>query len=151
RSPRVPLIVASTCILLFWVLGVYSPPPSPLNVHETEQLLRGASLVGLIMALTAPHFDLRPRLVVFALSFGVALLLMVQRGIVRMLASPGSSRRRMLIYARQLDRDLFKIVHSISGDKAEFAGLIYDSPWELNGDTSIPWRFLGTWDELEVV
>jgi exopolysaccharide biosynthesis polyprenyl glycosylphosphotransferase len=143
------LIGASACVLLFWLLGVYSRIPSPISVCETEQLLRGVSYITVVAALGTSCLDLRLGAIVFVWSGLIGLLLVVQRGVVRRLLPSRGQRVRALIYARQLDIELFTIIHTVSDYGIEFAGLVYDSPWELNGDTEILCRFIGTRDELK--
>jgi exopolysaccharide biosynthesis polyprenyl glycosylphosphotransferase len=110
------------------------------------------SVIALITALGMSYLDLRLQLATFILSACVALLLVVQRGIVRMLLlRRRHNRRRTLLYALQLDRDLFTIIHSIAGRTIEIVGLLHDSPYELRGNTELPWPVIGTWDELHRV
>ncbi len=150
RFPGAPTICASACILLFWTLGVYSPLPSPLNVYETEQLLRAMSIIAVVAALVISHLGLRLVLGVLIVSSFIALLLIGQRGFVRRLLLPLRHEHiRALLYTRTLDSDLFKAIHTISGNSIEFAGLLYDSPWELKQVNETPCRFVGTSEEVK--
>ncbi len=142
------MIGASACVLLFWLLGVYSSTPSPLNVCETERLLRGMSAVALATSLSVSYLNLRMELAVFMLSFCAVLLLIAQRGFVRMLVPARQSRPRALIYALRRDGDLFTIVRNVSGNTIEFVGVIQESAGEYIDELDIPWPSVGIWDDL---
>jgi exopolysaccharide biosynthesis polyprenyl glycosylphosphotransferase len=135
-------------MILFWMLGVYSPPASPLNVYETEQLLRGMSAVTLVATVGLSYLGFQVAFLVFMLSAFVTVLLVAQRGLVKRLLPSPHKHIRTLIYARQLDKDLFKIIQTISGPTIELVGLLYDSPWELNRDDEML-RYVGAWEELK--
>ena len=148
RSPASPLTVASFCTFLFWVLGVYSSAPSPLNIRETEQLLRAMSVVAVVTIVAGAQLELRLGFCAFVAATLIALLLLGQRHLVRrLLLSPGQ-QMRALIYARQLDGELLNIVHTMSGHRIEFAGLIDDSPWERRRHDEKLCPFVGTLESL---
>lgn len=149
--PTASLIGASACILLFWMLGVYSPPASPLNIYETEQLLRSISVIALVTTVGGAHLDRRLVVITFMESCFIVLVLVAQRGLVRRLLPSCHEQIRALIYARNVDRDLFKIIHTISGHTIALVGMVCDSPGEFNRDDETPCRFAGTWDELKEV
>lgn len=149
--PLAPVITALVCTSVFWMLGVYSPSSSPLNVLETERILRGMSVIAVLAALVTSPLDRRSGFGIFMLSAAVVLLLLAQRGFVSRLYPSRYERIRTLIYARALDNDLFKIIQAMSGHTIELVGLLYDSPWELSQDAGTVCRFAGTLDELKRV
>jgi exopolysaccharide biosynthesis polyprenyl glycosylphosphotransferase len=151
RFLAAPLIGASACILLFWMLGVYSPPASPLNIYETEQLLRSTSIIALVTILGGARLDLRLVLTALGASCFITLLLIAQRGLVRHLLPSCHEQIRALIYARDVDKDLFTIIHTISVHTITLVGLVCDSPWELSRRDEMPCRFAGTWNQLKQI
>lgn len=147
--PAALFIGASACTLLFWPLGVYSALPSPLNIHETEQLLRGTSIIALVSTIGASYVDFHLALITLTASILGGLLLIAQRGFVRRILFPPRERIRVLIYARRFDGDLLAIIHTVSARSIELAGLLCDSPWELSWSEDTPCRFVGTLNELK--
>jgi exopolysaccharide biosynthesis polyprenyl glycosylphosphotransferase len=104
----------------------------------------------MVAILVVSHLELSLGLEMCVILVFIALLLVTQRYLVWRLPSR-REQVRALIYARELDEELFRIIRTISGHQIEFAGLIYDSPWELNQDEETPWRFVGTWAEIRRV
>ena len=145
------LLVTSAGVIVFWNRGVYSPVFSPLNINETEQLLRSISYITLVTALFVSYIDLRLEMPVFMSSCIVALLLTMQRGLARRLMSSSRTQMLALIYARQLDLELLNAVHTASGNTLEFAGLLCDDPGDRAASKDAPYEFFGTWSDVQKV
>src|SRR5579884_1390680 len=68
RYLTLPLVLPAVYVFLFWVVGIYSLPSTPLNVSETEQLLRATTFIAAVGTVMAAYLDLDLGFTVFMTS-----------------------------------------------------------------------------------
>ncbi len=146
-----PLAVGMLCTLLFSSLGVYSHASTPLNIHETEQILRGISSAALTAGLLCLYIDYRLEATVCGSTAAALALLMLQRSTSRKILKRRLRRERILLYIAQPDRDVLRDLSDTKSAYGEIAGLLYKNESDLEALNDLDCGNASEWKELPTV
>ena len=146
-----PLAVGMLCALMFSSLGVYSQASTPLDIAETEQMLRGATYATLIAGLSCLYIDYRLEVVVCASTSMGFTLLMLQRSTSRKILKGRLRRERILLYMAQPHPDVLCEIRDSASAYGDIVGLLYSGTSDFEALSDLGCGNASEWKELPTV
>jgi exopolysaccharide biosynthesis polyprenyl glycosylphosphotransferase len=148
-------IISFIVVVVLAQLGVYSPPATPMNIGETERLVRGIGVGAVTATAWCIYSHTQVTLPACLLGFAVAVLLIVQRDIIHVvkcwIRQRGYGVQRVIVYGKQSYPHFARLLDSNPHLQTTCIGFVHDIPDRISAPLAKESGSLGPWSEVDTI